>query len=256
MSNNVWLDALRKTSKKFQFVSKPRGQEVREIINYNYSVDMNSPVITHVGRKMNYPFMFAEAAWILRGRNDLGYITPFMMSYKNFSDDGQTLNGAYGPKVMDQISWAASELANDTDSRRCYVNIWRERPGPSKDIPCTTGVQFIIRDNALHMIVNMRSQDVVWGMPYDIFTFSAIAKYLQLFLYSVKKVGVSLGSLHVRAGSMHIYEHHYVDADQWLSETQSDNSPAREYHDICNTIDHDEFLTGLEYSANKMKEAA
>lgn len=254
--NNVWKSAVKSANYGYQYESNPRDLQIREVLNYNYEVDMNEPVITVESRALNYSFMFAEAAWILEGRNDLNFITTYMKSYGRFSDDGLTLNGAYGPKFIDQISWAASELANDLDSRRCYINIWRERPGPSKDIPCTTGIQFIVRDNQLNVIVNMRSQDVVWGMPYDILTFSAIGKFMQVFLWSVKNIGVGLGKLYVRAGSLHIYEQHFEEADSWIDCDSVVPQLTKTYHRICSTLTPEDFVQNLVDAANDQKRQA
>tara|TARA_E500000178_G_scaffold287735_1_gene290103 strand:- start:32824 stop:33591 length:768 start_codon:yes stop_codon:yes gene_type:complete len=248
---DVWVSALHDVSHKYEHVSAPRDLKVREIVNYNYTTSLSCPVVEHKGRNLNYAFMFGEAAWILKGRNDLNYISKYMKTYGRFSDDGVTLNGAYGPKITDQISWAANELKNDPDSRRCYVNIWRERPGVTKDVPCTTGLQFLLRGNALHCVVNMRSQDCVWGMPYDIFTFSAITKYLQLMLYNTYDLCVGLGELHVRAGSFHIYEQHFVDAEHWLSATDR-NEMSVEYDKLAAVIAANEYTSNLENGANQL----
>ena len=214
------------TLQQYEHVSKPRGFEVREILGYNYRTDLERPIIGIKERKLNYSFMFAEAHWINSGSNNYDYITKYLRDYGKYSDDKYTYNGAYGPKVIDQISWAAAELANDRDSRRAYINIWRERPGESADIPCTCGVQFIIRAGKLNVLVNMRSQDVVFGMPYDIFTFSTLAYHMQMLLWTHYDIGVRLGLLYVRAGSMHIYERHYEDAEAWIKAPQNNNKEA------------------------------
>lgn len=246
--NKVWLNAIEQVSFSPDNITSPRGMQVKECIGFNYSTDLDWPVITHKARKLNYKFMFAEAAWILQGRNDLAYIKERNSNYASFSDDGVTLNGAYGPKVMDQFSWAASEIANDIETRRAYINIWRERPGPSKDLPCTTGLQFIVRDNVLNLVAYMRSQDAVWGMPYDIFTFSAIAKYMQLYLYEVQNVPVSIGKLHVNVGSFHIYERHWEDAITWLGNKEA-NQMAETYYKVSACVKPNEYIENLRAAA-------
>ena len=251
-ATDVWLKALEDTKYNYEYECEPRNQKIKEILNYNYETPLEFPIVTHMGRNLNYAFMYGEAAWILSGRNDADFIMQYMKSYHRFSDDGFTLNGAYGPKLIEQVSWAANELANDNDSRRCYINIWRERPGPSKDIPCTTGIQFIIRDGKLNALVNMRSQDVVWGMPYDIFTFSAIAKYMQVFLWQIKNVAVGLGKLAVRVGSLHLYEHHFEDAGVWLGD-KSTNNRDKSYSVACATTSPDKFIYNLISAANKQR---
>ena len=72
----------------------------------------------------------------------------------------------------------------------------------------------------------MRSQDVVFGMPYDIFTFSTLAYHMQMLLWTHYDIGVRLGRLYVRAGSMHIYERHYEDAQAWIKAPQNNNEKA------------------------------
>lgn len=246
--NKVWTTALRTLHFEYDHKASPREMEVKEIMGYEYTSKIDWPVITHASRKLNYNFMFAEAAWILRGRNDLAYIAERNSNYASFSDDGVTLNGAYGPKVIDQLGWAASEIANDLDTRRAYINIWRERPGPSKDLPCTTGMQFLVRDNKLNMMVFMRSQDVVWGMPYDIFTFSAIAKYMQLHLYQTHGVPVGTGWLNVHVGSFHLYERHYENVGGWLNDEDT-NRMAEEYYKISACVHPKEYIENLELAA-------
>lgn len=252
--NQVWLRALNQTLTNNEYTVCPRGHEVKEILGYNYKTSISRPIITIAERKLNYPFMFAEAHWICSGKNSYDYITGYLKDYGAYSDDKFTYNGAYGPKIMDQISWAAAELANDMDSRRAYVNIWRERPGPSADIPCTCGYQFIIRDGKLNALVNMRSQDVVFGMPYDIFTFSMIAVLMQQVLWKHHDIGVATGNLYVRAGSMHLYARHYEDAGKWLTaDSQQEHEAEEALADVRDTADPRQFVQNLDLAAARLK---
>lgn len=200
----------------------PRGKWVKELIGYQYQIDMNAPIISLESRKMNYSFMFAEAAWICSGSNWLDDLTPYMKRYADFSDDKVFLNGAYGVKVAEQVAYVVDTLSKDPSSRQAVLNIWRERPGPSKDIPCTTTMQFIIRDNKLNMVTTMRSQDAVLGFSYDVFTFSAVAGLVRSLLYTVHNIDVDLGTLTVTAGSFHIYEEHFGRTSEWIHDVALD----------------------------------
>ena len=207
--NKIWQDNISDLAADYTYFSRPRGRDVREKIGIQYKYDLSNSVITLAERNMNYGFMFAEAAWILSGRNDLDYITKYMKSYSNYSDDGLTLNGAYGPKIVDQLSWCKEQIVKDKDTRQSFLNIWRERPAKSKDIPCTTSIQFLVRDNVLHLVVNMRSQDVLLGFCYDVFVFSMIARAMQLMLLETKSKDVDLGICTVNVGSFHLYDSDY-----------------------------------------------
>lgn len=196
---------------------KPRDMLVKELIGWTYRIDMTKPIVSLASRKVNYGFMFGEAAWICKGSNWLHELTPYMRRYADFSDDGVYLNGAYGVKVAEQVTYVAEALTKDRDTRQAIINIWRERPAQSRDIPCTINMQFFIRENKLHMVVNMRSQDAVLGYTYDIFSFSAVAGLVRSLLV-LRGINVGLGFLHVHVGSLHLYETHFDKVDEWLND--------------------------------------
>lgn len=231
--------------------AKPRGLLVKELIGYQYTIDMNNPVLSLPSRKMNYAFMFGEAAWICSGSNWLDDLTPYMKRYKDFSDDGVFLNGAYGVKVIEQVAYVADTLQRDRDSRQAVINIWRERPAQSKDIPCTINMQFFIRDG-IQMVVNMRSQDAVLGFSYDIFTFSAVANLVRVLLRK-RGINVPLGTLTVSIGSFHVYEQHFDQISDW----RDDGSVDPKYHQVMTdwAIATNEPFTAKDY-VNFLKDTA
>ncbi len=175
-----------------------------EIIGATEVVDMRYPVVTVLQRKLSYKFMFAEALWIISGSNLLADIAPWCPAYNQFSDDGVSLSGAYGPRVLSQLNWVVATLEHDRNSRQAVMTMWDRRPARSKDIPCTVSTQFLIRGNLLHLIHDMRSSDIWLGWPYDIFSFSMVALKVILMLRETYP-DLELGNLHFRAGSQHIY---------------------------------------------------
>ena len=105
-------------------------------------------------------------------------------------------------------------LYNDPDSRQAVITI--NCPGDytydNKDVPCTFSIQFMIRDSRLHMIVNMRSNDIILGFCNDIFQFSMIYELLYAKLrmsHPEKFKDLQRGLYYHNAASMHIYERHY-----------------------------------------------
>ena len=63
--------------------------------------------------------------------------------------------------------------------------------------------QFDLTEGSLDMTVNMRSNDAVWGLSYDVPSFTAVQRAMALSL------GVPLGTYFHQAGSFHVYERHY-----------------------------------------------
>jgi len=182
---------------------KPRDLTCLELTNHQFVAPMTHPIITLINRKLSYRFMAAEAAWMLSGDNRVSSISKYCKAIYKFSDDGIFFFGAYGPKIIDQISYAADCLRNDIHSRQAVINIWRENPRPSKDVPCTLSLQFLIRDGAIHTIATMRSQDVWLGLPYDFFNFTAVTSAVALMLREAYYP--KLGKLSINAGSRHLY---------------------------------------------------
>lgn len=220
-TNSVWKQNLSVCLKSDLTVS-PRGMEVKELLAAQYRVPM--PAFLDLdSRAVNVSFMLAEAAWILSGSNRVAEIEPFMKRYSEFSDDQVFMRGGYGPKVVDQLGYVVDAIAGDVDTRQAVMSIWRERPAPSKDIPCTVSLQALVRNGKLNLSVYMRSQDIVLGFTYDVFTFSMIGYGIMLLLAD-RGIDVELGDLYVTAGSLHLYSDKYVSATTWMKSKTRDPS--------------------------------
>lgn len=249
-TNSLWQSLVRNLYEFPEYISSPRGLTIHETINGHYQVPMPA-FLTIKERKVNYSFMFAEAAWILSGSNRVSDIEGYMKIYRNFSDDKVFLKGAYGPKVIEQLGYVVDTLVNDVDSRQAVLSIWRERPGTSKDIPCTLTMQFFIRDGKLDCVTNMRSNDIVKGFTYDIFTFSMISLAVLLLLKS-RGTPVSLGELYVNAGSLHLYESDIKNVDKWVFNDNTINID-KHIEEILGVNSYEELISILQNKANEFK---
>lgn len=202
-ANQSWLLLLQdifENGKK----SRPRGIEIKELLCKTTIVDMASPIVSIYQRKMGYRFLAAEAWWILTGRNDVDSIKKYSPHIASFSDDGYRFDGAYGPRIVDQLRYVVDALCEDLDTRQAVLEIWRPNPRKSRDVPCTLTIQWFIRDGKLHCIDSMRSSDAWLGWVYDVFNFSMLSAYIALML-GEKSINVELGELHLVAGSSHLY---------------------------------------------------
>lgn len=191
--------------------SSPRGMPVYEAMSYKSNVSMQAPIIVNQHRNLGYKFMAAEAAWIVGGQEDVASIAPYSKEISKFSDDGETFYGAYGPRIKGQVQSVVSALTNDKDTRQAVLTIWRPNPRPSKDIPCTVALQWLIRLNKLYCVATMRSSDLWLGHPYDIVNFSSVSFYILLHLRETYPE-LELGELYLTAGSKHVYERNAHDA--------------------------------------------
>lgn len=96
-------------------------------------------------RRNANPFMHLyEALWMLAGRNDLAPVAYYAKQMGEYSDDGVTLNGAYGyrwrhstipgyrrpegvanlPEGVDQLDLVVKHLRDNPHSRRAVIQMW------------------------------------------------------------------------------------------------------------------------------------
>ena len=174
-------------------------------------------------RRASVRAQIAEAVWILSGRNDIQFIERYLPRAKDFSDDGVTWRGGYGPRIrnwggVDQLFEVAKLLNKDPDSRRAVINIFD--PGEdfqdSKDIPCNNWLSFIIREGKLHTHVAVRSNDAFWGLSgINYFEWTLLGQVLAYL------VGVKPGTLTFSTTSLHLYERHWARANELVDYSES-----------------------------------
>jgi len=108
-----------------------------------------------------------------------------------------------------QYTSVIEELKKNPESRRAMMiytrpSMWLDyNKNGRSDFMCTNTVQYLIRDGALHAVVQMRSNDAIFGYKND-------RAWQQHVLEKVSKdVGVPAGNLYWQVGSLHVYARHY-----------------------------------------------
>jgi thymidylate synthase len=200
----------------------PRELKTKELTNVTIHVEdgLNNIFYNKI-RDLNYRFLIAEWLWIMCGSDDLDTIAKYNDNMRQFSDNGKTLSGAYGPKLGYQWDYIKSCLEKDA-SRQAVSVIWKPSPPNSKDIPCTLTLQWLIREGKLNCTINMRSSDVWLGLPYDFFTFSQMTNVISAWF------GIPMGSITMNLASSHMYDTHWEKAKKILNswDVERISSPA------------------------------
>jgi thymidylate synthase len=259
----------------------PRGLLTKEISPVGITI--NNPrkhAITHPVRKLNYGFMVAELLWMLRGKNEVTSIAHYNKQWLNFSDDGLTLNGAYGQRIfnwdsgmrdvefkhedddgltagvvpqtvtINQFEAAYQQLKKDPDTRQATIVLfdpykdYRE----TKDKPCTNLMRFTIRKGKLNMTVFMRSNDVWLGTVYDVYNFTMMQEIMAGML------GIEVGKYTHIVDSLHLYAEHFEIAKEIIKNPYINTSPildARITDDLHNEIAR---VMNIELTTRKISE--
>lgn len=171
------------------------------------------------GRNLNYRFAFVESAWILEGKNELDILSKYISSYGSYSDDNKTLNGAYGYRLryffnQDQIEGAISHLQKNPESRRVVLQLYSvdDLQKNSKDIPCNTTIYLKVNNGRLNLTVVNRSNDLYLGIPYNIFVFGILQKYI------AHRLDYHVGLQTQITDNLHLYEKDFEKVTQIINQ--------------------------------------
>ncbi len=153
-----------------------------------------------IGRNLNSRIGAAETALFIAGVSYPRLLTGISSNFSQFIEFDRMF-GAYGPRVYPQYPMIIDTINQDEYTRQAGVAITRpdDISIPTKDVPCTLDVRYGLYDGKLNCTVVMRSNDVIWGLTYDAWVFTAAQCALAYAL------GVEVGTYTHHAMSLHIY---------------------------------------------------
>jgi thymidylate synthase len=175
-------------------------------------IDIQNPlerVYLLPGLKTNIFAQIAGSWWVMAGTNDLDFLSFYWPGADKRSDDRITWRGAYGPRLrhwngIDQLEQIVKMLKDRPQARRATLTIFDPMHdfAQSKDVACAVSLHFLIRNNQLHLTVDMRSVDIWLGgfAGPNTFEWSVLQECVAFWL------GVEVGPMHFFANSLHLYE--------------------------------------------------
>lgn len=174
-----------------------------------------------------YPFLttrtfypktsIAEMLWILAGENNINFISKYSKIWKPFYN-GQNTYGYRLASPVNQIQSIITNLKNNIYSKQQYFNYWDSGDlidKKSLNIPCILGGQFIFENNSLSLKINTRSTDLVYGLPYDIFS-----HYILLIIVA-NTLNLPPNNLYFNISNLHIYSE-YIEENLFLGLNNKD----------------------------------
>lgn len=198
-------------------VVAPRGMRTTELLDVTLHIEDPMSIPFDIdGRNLNFTIAALEILQLLGQHPADALVRRANKSLAAFQDVGISY-GNYGVRLRGQMTNIVKELRDDFYSRRAVVTIYDGRADlgqQTRDIPCTLGAQFLIRDGALHTRVSMRSNDAWLGLPYDLTQFCALHCAL------AEVLAVPPGRYTHAVGSMHLYEKNWEDV-RWFGDALS-----------------------------------
>jgi thymidylate synthase len=245
-----------------------------------------SRLVTITERNWNYILPYVESLWLASGRNDMKLIGHYVSKMYDFSDDGKTMRGGYGPRLrffngisedydtgflqkqnkpigknlieIDQYEFLNKVFLRDPHTRQGIISI----PDPAKDcfgsdhnlrrtkdFPCTSSLHFQRNGNKLDLIVHMRSNDLVWGATgVNIFNFTFIQEYFTQIL------GLEIGAYYHIVDNLHYYENFREMLEQ-IAEINNAIDESYNYRKSFNSLsEFDEKLKLLQFYERDLRE--
>jgi thymidylate synthase len=196
-----------------------RGTVSREQLNVALVVeDPRLCLYTNPARSSQMKYIAAELVWYYLGRNDVAFISKWAKFWEQIQNDDGTANSAYGNLIfkmknqhgLSQYQWAIQSLIKDPYTRQAvmHFNMPIHQYFGNKDFVCTMNVNVHIRENKLHLKLNIRSNDAVWGTPTDAAFFCSLQMQMLNHLREVYPT-LELGTYTHVADSYHVYDRHY-----------------------------------------------
>lgn len=202
------------------FTVDKTGQKTIEILGASFLAD--EPAIFGTPSK---EYISKELSWyesMSTNINDIyGEEREAPAAWKYAANKYGEINSNYGllifsEKYHNQFNRVVDELTSNPDGRRATMvynrpSIWAEYNENGKsDFICTNAVTYYIRKNKLHSVVQMRSNDVVFGYKNDYawqreVMEMIVQKYLKKNIFAELEVG----DLYWQVQNLHVYSRHF-----------------------------------------------
>ena len=194
-------------------ITSPRGIKIKETLGCNiYILNPMDNLVFNEFRGLSPIYLAKEYAWYKSGSRKVEDAVKLSKFWGTIANDDGTVNSNYGAYIFVKESdgksvWEKTVdiLKNDRDSRQAIIQIPIMPSRGSKDTPCTSSIQFFIREDKLFCTVYMRSTDVILGFPIDIFQFTMWQ------IEMAHELGLNLGWMRFISGNIHCYEKNWIE---------------------------------------------
>lgn len=205
------------------FVVDKSGFTTVEIINATFLAD--KPFIL---REPSEEYIARELEWYKSQSlnvNDIPGDVPSI--WQQVASGNGYINSNYGFLVdseenCDQFESCVNQLVNDPYSRRAIMIYTRPQmqyefnKQGMNDFICTNNVQYFIRNGQLEVVVNMRSNDAVFGYNND-YAWQLHVQKRMLDTLNERRYWddvtfddeLEIGNIYWNVGSMHVYQRHF-----------------------------------------------
>ena len=205
----------------YEFINDSRIGKTREITNIGFEVsdpssyEFKDPRINRI--KYDYADSFYN--WMMEGgttapKEVTKHLSKEAMAYvepPKTKELPKNFNTLYGPRIVKQLPNVIKELHAKPNTRRAVILILQEQDQLLLDLdekieyPCCFNATYYIRDNRIHVHVDMRSQNTAVVLQIDIYLHARLLSHIQSELWQLGSK-YQLGKFSYHMVSAHLFE--------------------------------------------------
>ena len=188
----------------------------KTILNQRMMFDNSKGIPILTSKKVAIKSAIAEILWIWQKKSNIVQELRDMGSpvWNKFELEDGTIGKAYGWQLankerpvndekLDQVDYLIHELKTNPYSRRIKTTLWCVEDLHLMSLePCVYETHWQYWDDKLHLTVNIRSNDMGLGNPFNIFQYSVLHRLI------AQVVHIPVGTICFNIDNSHVYDRH------------------------------------------------
>lgn len=200
----------------------------QEKVNYHFIIERPSDqerITTKSASRDEVIYEYSSKETVLFDKGDCVGIKDLSKVWQRIANPDGSVNAVYGSLIyhikdagnecfepagfVSQWEWAKNRLLLLKKTNQAYLHFNRptHQWNGNLDQPCCMNIQFFIRDDQLHLNVNMRSNDLVYGVPYNMMYFVKLMHRMVAELLPAYP-DLVVGNYYYNTVSLHFYLKH------------------------------------------------
>ncbi|ERI07491.1 thymidylate synthase [Aneurinibacillus aneurinilyticus] len=237
----------------------------KSVISKQITFD-NSEVPILTTKRVAWKSAIHELLWFyVKRTSDCTYLDENNVTiWKEWTSANNNIGKAYGyqlgkpimlkGKITNQVHHLLEELIANPASRRHVISLWNIDDLDQMALyPCVWNNQWLVKQGKLHLIVQIRSNDLALGNPFNVFQYYVLQRMVS------QVTGYELGTLTFNINDLHIYERHIEPLQEQIQREAYAAPELRINPDVKNfddfTIDDFELVNYQYHPAIKMEVA-
>ena len=182
-----------------------------------FDLQKGFPILTT--KRVSFKNIVSELLWFISGSTNTNWLHQYNNTiWDEWADENGNLGKIYGSqwrttgnRGIDQLQKVIDNIKNDPYSRRHIVNSWNVQDLNEMALcPCHYTYQFVVEEDRLNCIFNMRSIDVFLGLPYNIASYALLTHIVASLTDKIPSTLMWVGA------DVHLYKNHVDQASLQL----------------------------------------